>query len=95
MANLFIRCDDETWQMAHALARKESRSLNKQIVHMIKQQAEREGITVEPIPDKQTIIKDPKTSLGDVILQANSADEETKNLGLEKLAETMKQETPD
>ena len=56
MANLFIRCDDETWQMAHALARKESRSLNKQIVHMIKQQAEREGITVEPIPDKQTII---------------------------------------
>ena len=33
--NLYIRCSQETYDMAHALAKVESRSLNKQIIHMI------------------------------------------------------------
>ena len=33
--NLFIRCSEETYKLAHALAKSESRSLNKQVIHMI------------------------------------------------------------
>ena len=76
MANLFIRCDDETWQMAHALARKESRSLNKQIVHMIKQQAEREGIHTNDTSKKhhaQEYYEDAKDQDGGVDSSNNNS----------------------
>ena len=33
--NLYIRCSQATYDIAHALAKVESRSLNKQIIHMI------------------------------------------------------------
>ena len=42
--NLFIRCSEETYKLAHALAHKESRSLNKQIIHMIHKEAEKQDL---------------------------------------------------
>ena len=33
--NLYVRCDQETYEMAHAIAKKEGRSLNKQLIQMI------------------------------------------------------------
>tara|TARA_B100001027_G_C16234031_1_gene316140 strand:- start:281 stop:667 length:387 start_codon:yes stop_codon:yes gene_type:complete len=37
--NLYVRCDQETYDMAHAIAKKESRSLNKQLIYMIHEYA--------------------------------------------------------
>jgi NTP pyrophosphatase (non-canonical NTP hydrolase) len=48
MKSLFIRCSEETYELAHALAKKESRSLNKQIIHMIHNEADDKGVVVEP-----------------------------------------------
>ena len=33
--NLYVRCDQETYEMAHAIAKKEGRSLNKQLIQML------------------------------------------------------------
>lgn len=48
MKSLFIRCSEETYELAHALAKKESRSLNKQIIHMIHNEADDKGVVVKP-----------------------------------------------
>ena len=53
MASLFIRCDDEVWLMARALAKNENRSVTKQLVHMIREEAQRKGIETEA-PENQT-----------------------------------------
>jgi len=45
--NLFIRCSNETYKLAHKLAKSESRSLNKQIIYMIHQEAKDKGITID------------------------------------------------
>ena len=50
MKSLFIRCSEETYELAHALAKKESRSLNKQIIHMIHNEADNRGVVVEKKP---------------------------------------------
>ena len=34
--SIFIRTDEEVWSMAHTIAKAESRSLNQQLIHMIK-----------------------------------------------------------
>ena len=47
MKNLYIRCSEETYQLANDLAKKESRSVTKQIIHLIHNEAERLGIEVE------------------------------------------------
>jgi predicted HicB family RNase H-like nuclease len=47
MKSLFIRCSEETYELAHALAKKENRSLNKQIIHMIHNEADDKGVVVE------------------------------------------------
>jgi hypothetical protein len=59
MKSLFIRCSEETYELAHALAKKESRSLNKQIIHMIHNEAEAKGVVVEkkPEPEKTVEVK--------------------------------------
>ena len=44
MKSLFIRCSEETYELAHALAKKESRSLNKQIIHMIHNLADEKNV---------------------------------------------------
>lgn len=56
MKSLFIRCSEETYGLAHALAKKENRSLNKQIIHMIHNEADQKNVVVqkkvEPVPVK-------------------------------------------
>ena len=47
MKSLFIRCSQETYELAHALAKKESRSLNKQIIHMIHNEADAKDVEIE------------------------------------------------
>ena len=48
MANsIFIRCSEDTWKLANKIAEKDSRSLNKQVIHLIHQEAERRGIVLE------------------------------------------------
>tara|TARA_R110000765_G_scaffold389345_1_gene481786 strand:- start:228 stop:497 length:270 start_codon:yes stop_codon:yes gene_type:complete len=51
MKSLFIRCSEETYELAHALAKKESRSLNKQIIHMIHNEADKKGIELIELED--------------------------------------------
>ena len=49
MKSLFIRCSQETYDLAHALAKKESRSLNKQIIHMIHSMADEKNVAVDKL----------------------------------------------
>ena len=44
MKSLYIRCSEETYKLAHSLAKHEDRSLNKQIIHMIHSLAKEKGI---------------------------------------------------
>ena len=57
MKSLFIRCSEETYELAHALAKKESRSLNKQIIHMIHNEADNRGVVVEKKPEPEKTIE--------------------------------------
>ena len=47
MKSLYIRCSQETYDLAHALAKSESRSLNKQIIHMIHKESESLQLNVD------------------------------------------------
>ena len=67
MASLFIRCDEEVWLMARALAKNENRSVTKQLVHMIREEAQRKGIEPEA----------PKSSTENIIQEKDSSSQET------------------
>ena len=67
MASLFIRCDDEVWLMARALAKNENRSVTKQLEHMIREEAQRKGIEPEA----------PKSSEENIIQEKDSSSQET------------------
>ena len=58
--SLFIRCSEESYELAHALAKKESRSLNKQIIHMIHNEADNRSVVVEP---KEVVEKKVESSV--------------------------------
>ena len=45
--NLYIRSHKDTYDLAHAIAKEESRSLNKQIIHMVHDKAKELNISVE------------------------------------------------
>ena len=81
MKNLYIRCAEETYELAHALAKKENRSLNKQIIHMIHSMADANNV----------VVNSESTPVEDVSVDS----QEVKLVGLQSLAETMKQETVD
>ena len=83
MKNLFIRCSQETYELAHALAKKESRSLNKQIIHMIHNEADLKGLEVE----EDTAEQEGK------MIYTGSLSEPAK--GLSGLVETKIQDSPD
>ena len=85
MKSLFIRCSEETYDLAHALAKKESRSLNKQIIHMIHSEADKKNIEVE---DKPSVAQN-----GTVLHQSETTFES--KLGLQGIVETMKQDSSD
>jgi len=84
MKSLFIRCSQETYDLAHALAKKESRSLNKQIIHMIHSMADEKDVEVEDIAEQEG--KD---------IYSGSVTSETVSIGvgLSGLAETKKQDS--
>ena len=63
MKSLFIRCSEETYELAHALAKKENRSLNKQIIHMIHNEADDKGVVVEQKKVESVQIKSGLTGL--------------------------------
>ena len=54
--SLFIRCSEDTYKLAHALAKKESRSLNKQIIHMIHSLADAKNVTVDDHVEKEEVV---------------------------------------
>ena len=62
MKNLFIRCSEETYHLAHEIAKKESRSLNKQIIHMIHNEADRLGVDIPNEPEWVEKINDVPTT---------------------------------
>ena len=79
MKSLFIRCSDETYELAHALAKKENRSLNKQIIHMIHSLADDKDVSVEQevqVAPVEAVVSEPKW-------------------GLEGLVQTKKQDSSD
>tara|TARA_R100000544_G_C2209311_1_gene51035 strand:- start:22 stop:282 length:261 start_codon:yes stop_codon:yes gene_type:complete len=86
MKSLFIRCSQETYDLAHALAKKESRSLNKQIIHMIHHVADAKGVEVEDIAEQEG---------KEIYSGAISSETVTIGKGLSGLAETRKQDFPD
>ena len=59
MKSLFIRCSEETYDLAHALAKKESRSLNKQIIHMIHSLAEEKNVEPKKVTSVEATIETP------------------------------------
>ena len=85
MKSLFIRCSQETYDLAHALAKKESRSLNKQIIHMIHSMADEKNVAVDKLLQES---KEPE----EVTVGINVPDPKW---GLSGLAETKKQDFPD
>jgi len=86
MKSLFIRCSEETYELAHSLAKKESRSLNKQIIHMIHSLADEKGLSVD---ENDTTVAEN----GATISQSETT-YDTK-LGLRGIAETRKQDFSD
>ena len=87
MKSLFIRCSEETYDLAHALAKKESRSLNKQIIHMIHSLAEEKNLVIE---------EDVAEQEGKAIFSgALTSDNYETKLGLQGIAETRKQDSSD
>ena len=62
MKSLFIRCSEETYNLAHALAKEESRTLNKQIIHMIHKEAKDKEVSAEVNEVSET--KEDNSKLG-------------------------------
>tara|TARA_R100001244_G_scaffold123097_1_gene92748 strand:+ start:309 stop:587 length:279 start_codon:yes stop_codon:yes gene_type:complete len=92
MKSLFIRCSQETYDLAHALAKKEDRSLNKQIIHMIHHVADAKGVEVEDIAEQEG-----KEIFSGAYTKQKPPKYETVSIGkgLSGLAETRKQDFPD
>ena len=83
--SIFIRCSQETFDLAHALAKAESRSLNKQMIHMIHTVAKEKEVEVVSVP-----------VLEDVFITNCKGDEveiggQESKVGLTGLLETKKQ----
>ena len=53
MKSIFIRCDHDTYMLAKNLAESESRSVNKQIIHMILKEAKANNIVVEDTAEQE------------------------------------------
>jgi len=87
MKSLFIRCSEETYELAHSLAKKESRSLNKQIIHMIHSLADEKNISIE---------EDENEQMSKAIYSgAITSDNYESKLGLQGIVETRKQDSSD
>ena len=47
MKSIYIRCNEEVAELSKALAEKENRSVNKQIIHMIRSLAQEKNISIQ------------------------------------------------
>ena len=89
MKSIFIRCDHDTYMLAKNLAESESRSVNKQIIHMIQREAKANNISVEDSAEQEG--KQIYSGL-DVGFDANGSPVyDEVNSGLSKLAEKNSQ----
>ena len=90
MKSLFIRCSQETYDLAHALAKKESRSLNKQIIHMIHSMADEKNVAVDKLLQESKeaveVLKEPEEATVKISVP-------DPKWGLTGLAETKKQDS--
>ena len=93
MKSLFIRCSQETYDLAHALAKKESRSLNKQIIHMIHSMADEKNVAVDKLlQESKEAVEVIKNEPEGATVEISVPDPKW---GLTGLAETKKQDFPD
>ena len=91
MKSLFIRCSQETYDLAHALAKKESRSLNKQIIHMIHSMADEKNVAVEKLlQESKEAVEVVENQTEEATVKINVPDPKW---GLTGLAETKKQDS--
>ena len=89
MKSIFIRCDVDTYMLAKNLAESESRSVNKQIIHMIHKEAKANNIVIEDTAEQEG--KQIYSGL-DVGFDANGSPVyDEVNSGLTKLAEKNSQ----
>tara|TARA_R100000742_G_C4274134_1_gene93975 strand:- start:371 stop:664 length:294 start_codon:yes stop_codon:yes gene_type:complete len=97
MKSLFIRCSQETYDLAHALAKKESRSLNKQIIHMIHSMADEKNVAINQLlQESKEAVEDIAEQEGKDIYSGSVTSETVSiGVGLSGLAETKKQDFPD
>ena len=91
--SIFIRCSQETFDLAHALKDHENRSLNKQMIHMIHAVAKEKGVEVVSVP----VLEEPHE---DVFITNCKGEEveiegQESKVGLTGLLETKKQGFPD
>jgi|TARA_R110000824_G_scaffold28547_2_gene95780 hypothetical protein len=90
MKSLFIRCSQETYELAHALAKKENRSLNKQIIHMIHNEADTKKVSLNNV---DVNYEDTAEQEGKNIYSGSVTSENTIiGKGLSGLVETKKQD---
>tara|TARA_R100001015_G_C4544295_1_gene107591 strand:- start:341 stop:634 length:294 start_codon:yes stop_codon:yes gene_type:complete len=95
MKSLFIRCSQETYDLAHALAKKESRSLNKQIIYMIHSMSEEKNVAVNKLlQESKEAVEDIAEQEGKNIYSGSVTSETVSiGVGLSGLAETKKQDS--
>ena len=98
--SLFIRCSQETYELAHALAKKESRSLNKQIIHMIHSVADEKDVAVNKLlqESREAVgLKEdtPKQEHEETHLSGITGETVSIEKGLSRLAETKRQDFQD
>ena len=97
MKSLFIRCSQETYDLAHALAKKESRSLNKQIIYMIHSMSEEKNVAVNKLlqESKEAVEGIAEQEGKDIYSGSVTSETVSIGVGLSGLAETKKQESYD
>ncbi len=92
MKSRLSRFLEVTYVLAHALAKKESLSLNKQIIHMIHSMADEKNVAVNKLLQESKeaveVLKEPE----EATVKINVPDPKW---GLTGLAETKKQDFPD
>lgn len=66
MKSIYIRCNEEVAELAKALAEKENRSVNKQIIYMIMREAKAKNIlvpngghSISPSGEKNEVVEEP------------------------------------
>ena len=73
MKSIYIRCSEEVAELAKALAEKENRSVNKQIIHMIRSLAQEKNISLPAEKAGEPVIKKHAHGLESWAVDANGS----------------------